>query len=721
MKEKGVIDLPYIPKECGCNAHMFYIKAKDIDERIRLIGHLNKNNINAVFYYIPLHSAPASKGYGVFAGEDKYTTRKSERLLRLPMYFGLKGEEIEYICEKKIFTSDMKLEKTINLKNEILDNWEKIYTVLMLCGVVLTIVLMYVRCFYGTELSDEAYYVSEAKEILNGNIPYAYNNSSIGVGFTFLLIPIVFVHSLFSPALEGVFLATRLCFVTLKVIVSLLLYYIFRKNIKDYNALLLVGVMIPLSGYFQNFNYNNVPIWLLLLSGTLLYDVIEQDSKHKKIELICAGFVATIGVFANPGWGLTLVIFALLILIRCNDKELKIQALLCFFGAALAEVLIVVVSISIQTSVGEAWYGFYRLFINPIPVDSLAPDKSLKSSIASFIAPVKLLLMISLPIGIFTYILSKRYIREKENRLENKHYAALGILIAMVAYFGACGVRLLGSDCIVTWWAFATCVYIFLFIFTGTFKQEKIIFYLGIYPIVFAIAEIILVDYNASVNRFSNAFTIIIPLLYVLLKQKSEIIRIVATALAGMIILFMGYTDFKYVYRDDTIGNLDYKVESGVYKGIYTTEVRSTDLVDLEEYLNNLIGEGDTYSFRDNVPFAYLMVHQGKVCELSTWDYLQYSYHRNSPAPLFDYYRRRGMIPDWIIYIDYGRDENVSIEDSEFRYNDWVNAYYDKLDDFVMNETFYHVIVYKYNGTFDGDYQTWIDSYWNLLDRGGTE
>ena len=100
LREKGLIDLPYIPKECGHNAHMFYIKTKDIDERTRLIGHLNRNDINAVFHYIPLHSAPAGKKYGVFAGEDKYTTRESERLLRLPMYFGLNGEEVEYICKK---------------------------------------------------------------------------------------------------------------------------------------------------------------------------------------------------------------------------------------------------------------------------------------------------------------------------------------------------------------------------------------------------------------------------------------------------------------------------------------------------------------------------------------------------------------------------------------------------------------------------------------------
>lgn len=69
--------------------------------------------------------------------------------------------------------------------------WQKredIYTVLILCGVVFTVILMYYRTFFGTELTDEAYYVSEAKEMLNGNIPFAYNNSSKALGFTFLLL-----------------------------------------------------------------------------------------------------------------------------------------------------------------------------------------------------------------------------------------------------------------------------------------------------------------------------------------------------------------------------------------------------------------------------------------------------------------------------------------------------------------------------------------------------
>jgi len=100
LQEKGVIELPTVPKECVHNAHMFYIKAKDIEERTELEKFLKENGVWAVFHYIPLHSAPAGRKYGRFHGEDIYTTKESERLLRLPLYYGLKTEEVSYICEK---------------------------------------------------------------------------------------------------------------------------------------------------------------------------------------------------------------------------------------------------------------------------------------------------------------------------------------------------------------------------------------------------------------------------------------------------------------------------------------------------------------------------------------------------------------------------------------------------------------------------------------------
>lgn len=100
LKEKGCIDLPVVPEDCVHNAHMFYIKTKDLEERSKLIAFLKENGIGAVFHYIPLHSSPAGQQFGRFHGEDKYTTKESERLLRLPMYYGLEKKDIEYVVSK---------------------------------------------------------------------------------------------------------------------------------------------------------------------------------------------------------------------------------------------------------------------------------------------------------------------------------------------------------------------------------------------------------------------------------------------------------------------------------------------------------------------------------------------------------------------------------------------------------------------------------------------
>ena len=100
LAEKGLIELAYIPEHCTHNAHMFYLKVEDLQTRTALLKHLVYNDVLAVFHYVPLHSSPAGQRFGRFHGEDKYTTNESNRLLRLPMFYGLKQEEIEFVCDK---------------------------------------------------------------------------------------------------------------------------------------------------------------------------------------------------------------------------------------------------------------------------------------------------------------------------------------------------------------------------------------------------------------------------------------------------------------------------------------------------------------------------------------------------------------------------------------------------------------------------------------------
>lgn len=99
LAQEGVIELPYIPEECTHNAHMFYIKTKDMEERKALISYLKERDIAAVFHYVPLHSAPAGLRFGRFHGEDRYTTKESERLLRLPMYYNLSESDQQKVID----------------------------------------------------------------------------------------------------------------------------------------------------------------------------------------------------------------------------------------------------------------------------------------------------------------------------------------------------------------------------------------------------------------------------------------------------------------------------------------------------------------------------------------------------------------------------------------------------------------------------------------------
>ena len=93
LSEQERISIPVVPVECTHNAHMFYIKVKDLEERTRFISYMKEHEIDCVFHYIPLHSAPAGRKFGRFNGEDRYTTKESERLVRLPMYYGMRKED----------------------------------------------------------------------------------------------------------------------------------------------------------------------------------------------------------------------------------------------------------------------------------------------------------------------------------------------------------------------------------------------------------------------------------------------------------------------------------------------------------------------------------------------------------------------------------------------------------------------------------------------------
>lgn len=97
LVDRGLIEVPYIPEECTHNAHMFYVKTKDLKERTDFIAFMDQKGIMTPFHYVPLHNAPAGRKFARFHGEDKYTTSESDRLVRLPLYYVITEQEMEYV------------------------------------------------------------------------------------------------------------------------------------------------------------------------------------------------------------------------------------------------------------------------------------------------------------------------------------------------------------------------------------------------------------------------------------------------------------------------------------------------------------------------------------------------------------------------------------------------------------------------------------------------
>ena len=102
LQEAGRIALPTVPDECVHNAHMFYIKCRDLEDRTRFISHMKNKDIQCVFHYIPLHSAPAGIKFGRFHGKEQYTTPESERLVRLPIYYHIEHQEAETVIRETL-------------------------------------------------------------------------------------------------------------------------------------------------------------------------------------------------------------------------------------------------------------------------------------------------------------------------------------------------------------------------------------------------------------------------------------------------------------------------------------------------------------------------------------------------------------------------------------------------------------------------------------------
>lgn len=635
----------------------------------------------------------------------------------------------------------------MNYYKEFLSKY-KIILYIILCSILLA--LMIIRCFFGIEFTDEAYYVSNALSTMNGNTMYAYN-SYVSSGEQ--IIPLLFykIYSLFVTDLEGVFLYSRICYLIFRYVIICVVCNWFRKYCSIDSALKVMICLIPIMGSMvqNNFSYNSIPFYLtVLISSKLFFYRFELVQKYRYFFLY--GIICALTIMAHPLFFFSLFIYIVFLYFGYR-KNLKFVAYFCFGG--LLTVLIVLVVVAAQTSV-EALIQGIRIILfmgQKIPMPSLQ-QKTIE--VMKLFCGDIIRLAVACLMGIIATILSSASHERKGKRksliIAICIFAELTLMFLLLKLVPGSKIRILAAVlCIVF---LATCfkkdlpsldryysVLLFslaisvLFAFTENNIEtlgrsvlivalvlllnrkarvyDKLILLLMMPYILFILLECILTN---STRRFYFIVPVLIGIIYCLdniSKNLKEFVWVCIIFISTSIL----FVDYNYVYRDSPISELNTRVEAGVYKGIYTTTQRATDVVEFEDYLNKNIGNDETVSFRDNVPVAYLMKNK-KVCDIRTWDEMQYSYGCNDPTSMYSYYKNRNRIPDVICYVDFGRDaDGLSIDnsDEEYIYNRFVKKYYNLEKDEKLNDTFFHIKIYRNNGTFNYDFARLIESVKN--------
>lgn len=334
------------------------------------------------------------------------------------------------------------------------------------------------------------------------------------------------------------------------------------------------------------------------------------------------------------------------------------------YRGGIADIILVLTPIIIQSGVNKFMFGVESMMIGP-PANYFKSTVMERTDAAISIGARWWILMTIGTIVLFTAFV--RYLRIEEEKLSNKDYWLLAIAISILFCYAFAYYR--GFD--ISSIAGVVCEGGFVLLIPTYRHATDMAWFLGIYNILFIVLLTII---SLDGNRFYYCIPMLIPILIELFKTKYRLFHEIGAVIAILLIVLIGRYDFKYIYRDDSFRNLTTRVESGVYKGIYTTPDRARDVVELEKYINDNISLDEAVSFRDNAPVAYLMCNKN-ICDVRTWDIMQYTYECNDPTLMYRYYKNKQQIPDVIAYVDFGRDEILSIEKSEeeFQFNKFVN------------------------------------------------
>ncbi len=534
-----------------------------------------------------------------------------------------------------------------------------------------------VRCFYGVEVTDEAYYLANANMLLQGKIPITdiwtfHSGSLIIYGW------LIGLYRFFVPNLESVFLFTRIAFTLFRFIILFYGFLVLKKRIHIYPTLCICMVLIPYYGFINNFSYNSVGEWGALLTGFVVWNAVFDD-KNRYLRLGIAGVLTTLAICSHPGMIFNTFLFGSFYFFL---KEKRIISLIVYIAGGISTVFFLFAGIVIQSG------GIKKLFYSTTRMITATPQIIRPGKGDTFVQAIlktkfelsTLIFIIVLSVAVAVFISYKR----KENiKPIIRLWLVCGICIWVAVNLIHDFYRTIGNETDKQYGILAGIASVCLFLAGKKDRTHVALFLFFSCPAIIFTVTNGLVTSGGLYERFGSmipCFAGFVGMLFHLIeisRVRKESVSGMAVALTVMLSAAVLAFDYEYAYREEAPVLLKERVQKGIYKGLYTTWDNRKTLQEIEEIVRRKTNKCQTILAMDCAPEIYLMT-RAKALAPSAWDNMHYADGKNDPSIMYEYFEFMGEIPDKIVYAASPYKRNPSILNEDYLFNDFVNQYYSK-------------------------------------------
>ena len=552
---------------------------------------------------------------------------------------------------------------------------------------------MIFRILHGVDYTDESWHVAEPYLVSQGKIPYV-NNWSQAPGFT---IPLAFAYYIYSSiaGTAGIYMFSRLLYLFWSISVGLIVIFLVHRYISEDLPLIWYMPFFLIQYKLFNIDYNTIGTVYLPLITALVLIMVKEERLSFPAGFIC-GIIGARAFIGSP----YIIVPCIIMLILLFSKG-RISAVRNIMAGVLFFALLAICWCCYRSSV-PGFISGVSSWLNTLGYVRISRRQSYLESVVymlDFLEPFTVYAILAL-CSFFFFKSRKPDLREKDDSLYSVLLLITAVFLFIGLHFLAGGI--INKFTLINFTKFSWFESFALLLIDKRDVKARILVFVSV-----VFFSVYLTSSAFNIYGFgSREYWLIAPCVMSFITLLILILHFyapVASYRVFCLIIFISVVllynlSIHFVYRDDAFKLLNTKVETGVWKGCYTTAQRSSDIQALEKAIRNFTEEQEKIMFLDWTSFGYLM-SDGIACTCTALDPSSHTYDRNNPSEIFTYYSQEKTVPDKIIYIDYGRDEFLSIEEPTWIFNDFVLTFYKKTNSYT-NSTF-RVLVYeledKYN------------------------